>query len=61
MELRARDERFQNLTSMAFTSRGTSEMLVGGGQLQMYTVNLERGTIGSEVRVRLRFESGSWY
>jgi PAB-dependent poly(A)-specific ribonuclease subunit 2 len=44
-----RDERFQNLTSMAFTSRGTSEVLVGGTQLQMYTVNLERGTIGSEV------------
>jgi PAB-dependent poly(A)-specific ribonuclease subunit 2 len=34
---------------MAFTSRGTSEVLVGGAQLQMYTVNLERGTIGSEV------------
>jgi len=39
-----------NLTSMAFTSRGTSEMLVGGGQLQMFTVNLERGTVGTEVR-----------
>jgi len=44
-----RDERFQNLTSMAFTSRGTSEVLVGGAQLQLFTVNLGRGTIGSEV------------
>lgn len=42
------DERFQSLSCMAFTSRGTSEVLVGGGQSVMFTVNLERGTIASE-------------
>jgi PAB-dependent poly(A)-specific ribonuclease subunit 2 len=43
------DERFQNLTSMAFTSRGTSEILVGGAHSRMFTANLERGTVGTEV------------
>jgi len=34
---------------MSFTSRGTSELLVGGLQDTMYTVNAERGEIISEV------------
>lgn len=37
---------------MAYTSRGTSEVLVGGGQNSMFTVNLEKGTVGTEVRIK---------
>ncbi|TGZ84439.1 hypothetical protein EX30DRAFT_356743 [Ascodesmis nigricans] len=34
---------------MAYTSRGTSEVLVGGAQRQMFTINLEKGTVVSEI------------
>lgn len=36
---------------MAYTNRGTSEILVGGGhgQNSMFTVNLDRGTVLGEV------------
>lgn len=36
---------------MAYTNRGTSEMLVAGGhgQSSMFTVNLDRGTVLGEV------------
>lgn len=37
---------------MAYTSRGTSEVVVGGAQKEMFTVNLERGTVVAEVRLR---------
>ena len=38
-----------NLTCMSYTNRGTSELLVGGLQKTMVTVNLDRGTVISEV------------
>ncbi|KAL7275645.1 poly(A)-specific ribonuclease [Rhizina undulata] len=34
---------------MAYTNRGTSEILVAGGQDTMFTVNLDRGTVLSEL------------
>lgn len=44
---------------MAYTSRGTSEVVVGGGQKEMFTVNLERGTVVAEVSFLGREGEGS--
>lgn len=38
-----------NLTCMSYTNRGTTELLVGGLQKTMFTVNLDRGAVISEV------------
>ncbi|KAI5851436.1 ubiquitin carboxyl-terminal hydrolase-domain-containing protein [Morchella snyderi] len=42
------NDKFQNLSTMAYTNRGTSEILVGGSQYSMLTVNIDRGTILGE-------------
>ncbi|KAF8457687.1 putative PAB-dependent poly(A)-specific ribonuclease subunit [Terfezia claveryi] len=43
-----RHEKMNNLTCMSYTNRGTSELLVGGLQKTMVTVNLDRGAVISE-------------
>jgi len=47
-----RHEKMSNLTCMSYTNRGTSELLVGGLQKTMVTVNLDRGAVISEVIAR---------
>ncbi|PUU76126.1 ubiquitin carboxyl-terminal hydrolase-domain-containing protein [Tuber borchii] len=39
---------FHNLSGFAYTNRGTSEILVGGSQSSMFTVNVDRGTVIGE-------------
>ena len=45
-----RHEKMNNLACMSYTNRGTSELLVGGLQKTMVTVNLDRGAVISEVQ-----------
>jgi len=48
-----RHEKMNNLICMSYTNRGTSELLVGGLQRTMVTVNLDRGAVVSEVTANL--------
>ena len=40
-----------NLLCMSYTNRGTSELLVGGLQKSIMTVNLDRGVVVAEVPI----------
>ncbi|KAI5807921.1 PAB-dependent poly(A)-specific ribonuclease subunit PAN2 [Peziza echinospora] len=44
-----RHEKMTNLTCMSYTNRGTAELLVGGTQKTLMTVNLDRGQVISEI------------
>lgn len=46
-----RDEKMNNLLCMSYTNRGTSELLVGGLQKSIVTVNLDRGAVVTEVPI----------
>jgi len=42
-------ENMRDLTSMSYGNRGTTELIVGGLQETMLRINLDRGTVISEV------------
>jgi hypothetical protein len=44
------DPNFQDLQCMSYTSKGTHELLVGGGQSTMFKVDVEKGEITQMVR-----------
>ena len=45
-----RDPNFQDLQCMSYTSKGTHELLVAGGQRTMFKIDVEKGEITQTVR-----------
>lgn len=42
-------DEMKDLRCMTFTSKGTSEILVAGWQEQMFTIDVDKGTITKQV------------
>jgi PAB-dependent poly(A)-specific ribonuclease subunit 2 len=48
--MRSHDE-MKDLRCMSFTSKGNSEILVAGLQDQMFTIDVEKGTVTKQVQI----------
>ena len=46
-----RHDEMKDLRCMSYTSKGNSEVLVAGLQDQMFTIDVEKGTITKQVRI----------